>query len=99
MLEFDTQEKKRTFDFTVDGVLYQVPTLDSFPVDEVAEFVRDYKQESKADRDAADDKANSYVRAIFDEYAPGVCERLTMGQYTMLVQGYMRAASVDAGES
>ena len=96
MIEFKTDEK-RLFEFAVDGEQYSLPTFDSFKVDEVAEVVRGFKAEK--DKDAATDKLNDYVRGIFEEHAPGVCERLTLGQYNELVKAYFKASRLDVGKS
>lgn len=95
MLDFKTDEK-RLFEFSVDGELFAVPTFDSFPVDDVIELVKEFK--GAEDTESANERLTGYVRGLFDDHAPGVVERLTLGQWNTLVNAYVKASSADLGE-
>ena len=95
MLEFDTGEK-RLFEFAVDGEQFAIPAFDSFKVDEAMALYQTYIEGSEE----AAMQLTKLVRDIFDEHAPGVVERLTLGQWNMLGRAYLDdAQGISAGES
>ena len=99
MLELTT-DGAQPFVFLVDGERYEVPRFDSLPADEVLEL---YKKQRAAlvegGTDAANEVAEDYIRALFDKHAPGVCERLSLAAYKMLLEAYTETASAPMGES
>lgn len=79
----------RTFEFSVDGKAYSIPVLDAMPYTLLKEF-RNY---TKGNVDGVD-VALWAVEHIFEAYAPGCTEKLTMGQLYALVDAYVDVEKV-----
>ncbi len=75
--------KPKTFDFQIEGQkkVYSVPVLRELPLETVikADELKD---------DASDLEALSYIKDIFDEYAPGVVDKLSAEQFALLFKAY-----------
>ena len=73
-----------TFDFQLEGeeTVYSVPVLRELPLETVlkAEELKD---------NASDLEALTYIKSIFDEYAPGAVDRLSVEQFAFLFKAYM----------
>lgn len=74
-----------TFEFSVDGEKYAVPTFDALPYSMLREF-RDY---AKGDVSGADISLWA-IDNIFERFAPGCTEKLTIGQLYGLVDAYVK---------
>lgn len=99
MLDFSTDEKP-VFEFAVNGDAYAVPRFDALPVDAVMSLLKEqHAATAEGGIDAGNDVVNAFIRALFDEHAPGACELLTVAQYRALMDAYMAASGVDVGES
>ena len=74
------------FRFAVGDVVYSIPTIQSLPLP-VALEIRE-QTASKTGTELQDALLTIMVR-LFDQYAEGVTERLTMEQFTALVSAYL----------
>lgn len=84
------KSKPKTFDFQIEGQkkTYSVPLLRELPLEMVIK-AEDLKE------DASDLEALSFIKGIFDEYAPGVVDKLSAEQFGLLFQAYLAAAEND----
>jgi len=74
--------KPTTFDFQIEGeeTVYSVPLFKELPLETVL------KAEKLKDED--DLAALEFIKGIFDEYAPGVVDKLSAEQFTFLFKAY-----------
>lgn len=80
---FKLESNKQVFEFEFDGETYSIPSRLGLPM---PRFRKIQKAISKAD-----DKEEALfdeIMAIFDEYAPGIMERLSLGQAMELFKAY-----------
>jgi len=85
----------RVFEFSYEGETYSVPARESLPY---KTFVRIQEL-----IDGADDKSAAAIAAVtglFNEYAPGVIDKLTVEQALKLITAYSEAGDEPSlGES
>ncbi len=83
------------FQFEVDGKTYEVPRRESLPMPKFREI--------RARIQDADNQAEEAINAmfdLFDEYAPGVLDKMTFEQALKLVNAYSTAGDEEPlGES
>lgn len=89
MYEIDTNEKGAAFRFAVDGVEYEVPTLDAISLETADEIGR---------LERAKDVSAWLRDEMFEKHAPGCLDRLTLGQWNGLMEAYIEASRVKPGE-
>jgi hypothetical protein len=85
MYEINTGETS-TFDFSVDGKAYSVPTFESMPY----KTLKDFREFTRGDVSGVDIAAWA-VEHVFEAYAPGCTENLTVGQLYGLVDAYTKS--------
>lgn len=81
--------ERGTFDFSIDGTDYSVPSYDTMSLDQVEEF-------ASAHDNAAAERA---LRAFFEAAAPGCTDGLLLKEFMALVGAWQRDSGVTAGES
>ena len=89
MYEIDTRGKRTGFRFAVDGVEYEVPTLDEVSLETADEIGR---------LERAKDISAWLRSEMFEKPAPGCLDRLTLGQWNGLMEAYIEASRVEPGE-
>lgn len=96
---FKVPKAAEPFRFAVGEEFYSIPTIQSLPLP-VALEIRE-QTASKTGSELQDALLTIMVR-LFDQYAEGVTERLTMEQFTALVSAYLgdgEALGESAGSS
>lgn len=91
MYQVETAESK-TFDFKVNDAIYSVPLFECLPL----KVLIAYKDMAKQNPDGIE-IAQWVAENIFEAYAPGCTEMLTVGQISGLIEAYVNASS-DLGE-
>lgn len=81
----------KTFDFKLEGSdkVYSIPLLSQLPLERI-------RQASNLKKDSND--SFDFINGIFEEHAKGLIETLNSEQYTMLIEGYFEASSINLGE-
>ena len=93
MFKLESNEQK-VFEFEFDGKTYSIPSRLGLPM---ARFRKIQKAITQAD-----DKEEALfdeIMAVFDEYAPGIMEQLTLGQAMELFKAYSSDDDTSLGES
>ena len=88
MYQIETGES-HTFEFAVDGEKYAIPTFDGLPY----KLLKEYREYSKGDVNGAD-IAMWAIDNIFEAYAPGCTDKLTIGQMYGLIDAYTTREAV-----
>lgn len=83
---FKVPQAAEPFRFAVGDEVYSIPTIQSLPLP-VALEIRE-QTASKTGAELQDVLLGIMVK-LFDQYAEGVTERLTMEQFTALVSAYL----------
>lgn len=91
MYQVETSETK-TFDFKVNDAIYSVPLFEFMPL----KVLIAYKDMAKGNPDGVE-IAQWVAENIFEPYAPGCTELLTVGQVVGLIEAYVNASG-DLGE-
>ena len=81
--------ERGTFDFSIDGTEWSVPSYDTLSLDQVEGF-------ATAHDNAAAEKA---LRGFFEDAAPGCTEGLLLREFMSLVKAWQHDSGVTAGES
>lgn len=86
------KKKVETFDFKIEGQrgTYKVPLLKHLNMDQMIA--------AQELTDADDLETMVFVKAIFDEYAPGIAGGLTGEEFGELARAYFEASGATMGE-
>ena len=81
MFEFETVEPRK-FEFAVNGERYSVPLMDGLPWALMESFAEVRQSEDGVKM------TKWFIDNVFEAYAPGSTEELTVGQITELLTAY-----------
>lgn len=88
-------DKNTSFNFEIDGQEYSVPFVKHLPLNKM----RDHDKTARKLK--GNDRANfevEFLARVFDDYAPGVTDALTLDQFKDLVDAYVTESNVSPGE-
>ena len=93
---FTVPEASAPFEFQIGTQTYSMPHVQSLPLAKVLAINEALK--GKAGKALQDEMLNVTVD-LFDQYAPGVTEMLSMEQFVALAKAYMDGEGEALGES
>ena len=83
------------FEFKLKNKKYSVPFINYLPY---GEFLKFQEEVSDAFKSKDEIKMLKLITAIFDEYAPGVTDKIVGEQFNELIRAYYQASGIDLGE-
>lgn len=91
------KQKQQTFDFQIEGLkkIHKVPLINNLPM----EYIKKARNLTSDNEEETLARTMDFTDEIFEEYAPGVIDKLTVEQYQLLIEAYFSAnGDVTLGE-
>lgn len=89
MINLDSIQPQ-TYEFTLGGKVYQIPTLDGLEVQPVLDIIEDGKKVTEGD-------VAALFRSLMRKHAPEALEQMSVAQLSALMKDYLSGG--DLGES